>query len=142
MLPAALDPALRAHLQRLRAWDEEERRCGRPGVTLPFALVCKYPEVDKRWEWQYLFPAAGLCRDAYTGLPARHHRAPAALEEWGQGDPPLRHKSRHHTRALRRAGRDGASGRCAPAKPFCRQASYTTSAAALARSALAFGAAR
>ena len=85
MLPAALDIALRAHLQRLRAWYEEERRCGRPGVTLPCALARKYPEAGTRWGWQYLFPAAGLCRDPYSGLPARHHVHEKMIQRAVQG---------------------------------------------------------
>jgi integron integrase len=73
MLPAALDTAVRAHLERLHAWYEEERRRERPGVSLPFALARKYPQAGTRWGWQYLFPAATVCRDHFTTLPVRHH---------------------------------------------------------------------
>jgi integron integrase len=72
MLPAALETAVRAHLERLRAWYEEERRRARPGVTLPVALARKYPQAATRWGWQYLFPAATLCRDPYSGELVRH----------------------------------------------------------------------
>jgi len=64
MLPAALNNSFAAHLDRLRACEEERRRA-RPGVSLPFALARKYPEAGTRWGWQYLFPASGLCRDPY-----------------------------------------------------------------------------
>ena len=73
MLPAALETALGAHLTRLRAWFEEERRRGSPGVSLPLALARKYPRAALQWGWQFLFPAAGLCRDPYSGSPVRHH---------------------------------------------------------------------
>jgi integrase len=43
MLPAALAVPLRAHLSRLRARYEDERRRGQPGVSLPTALARKYP---------------------------------------------------------------------------------------------------
>jgi integron integrase len=85
MLPAALDTALRAHLQRLRGWYDEERRCARPGVTLPFALARKYPEAGTRWGWQYLFPASSLCHDPYTRLRARHHLNEKAIQRAVQG---------------------------------------------------------
>jgi len=85
MLPASLDTALRAHLQRLRTWYDEERRCSRPGVTLPFALSRKYPEAGTRWGWQYLFPAAGLCRDPYSGLSVRHHLHEKIIQRAVQG---------------------------------------------------------
>ena len=73
MFPAALETALRAHLARLRAWFEEERRRQRPGVSLPTAVARKFPAAATQWGWQYVFPAAGLCRDPYTRQWARHH---------------------------------------------------------------------
>jgi integron integrase len=73
MLPAALDTPIRAHLTRLRSWYEEERRRQRPGVSLPLALARKYPQAGTQWGWQYLFPAAELCRDPYCRSPVRHH---------------------------------------------------------------------
>jgi integron integrase len=85
MLPEALDTPLRAHLSRLRAWFEEERRRARPGVSLPFALARKYPDAGTRWGWQYLFPAASLCRDPYSGLPVRHHLHEKVIQRAVQG---------------------------------------------------------
>jgi integrase len=38
VLAAQLAPVLRGHLARLHAWFENERRVGRPGVSLPGAL--------------------------------------------------------------------------------------------------------
>lgn len=73
MLPAALDAAVRAHIARLRAWYDEERRRGRPGVSVPGAIARKYPHASTSWGWQYLFPASAVCRDAYSGQPLRHH---------------------------------------------------------------------
>jgi len=72
-LPAALEPVLRAHLSRLHVWYEAERRCGRPGVSLPQALAGKYPHAALQWGWQYVFPARTLCRDPYTRQLQRHH---------------------------------------------------------------------
>ncbi len=73
MLPAALATPLRAHLARLRAWFEEERRRDQPGVSLPYALARKYPQAGTQWGWQYVFPAPTLSRDPYLGVPVRHH---------------------------------------------------------------------
>jgi integron integrase len=85
MLPTALENSVRAHLERLRGWYEEERRRARPGVSLPFALARKYPDAGTRWGWQYLFPAAGLCRDPYTGFPVRHHLDEKIIQRAVQG---------------------------------------------------------
>jgi integron integrase len=73
MVPAALVTPLKAHLARLRAWFEEQRRREQPGVSLPYALARKYPQAGMQWGWQYLFPAPGLCRDPFRGVPVRHH---------------------------------------------------------------------
>ena len=73
VLPGTLDTPLKAHLEKLRGWFEQERRLRRPGVTLPMALARKYPNAATQWGWQYLFPAPGLCRDHYSGRPVRHH---------------------------------------------------------------------
>jgi integron integrase len=80
MLPGALDLAVRAHLARLRAWYQDERRRQQPGVSLPRSLGRKFPRAGAQWGWQYLFPAATLCRDPYTGLPVRHHLHEKAIQ--------------------------------------------------------------
>jgi integron integrase len=85
MLPGALEAQLRAHLARLRAWFDEERRCQRPGVSLPRALGQKFPQAGVRWGWQYLFPARGLCRDPYTGQLVRHHLHEKSIQRAVQG---------------------------------------------------------
>jgi integron integrase len=103
VLPAALDVAVRAHLARLHEWYEDERRRGAPGVSLPQALARKFPQAGTRWGWQYLFPAAALCRDPFTRLPARHHlhekniqRAVAgAVRKAGIEQPASCHTLRH-----------------------------------------------
>ncbi|TLZ29724.1 MAG: integron integrase [Gammaproteobacteria bacterium] len=80
MVPDALDVPLRAHLARLRAWFEDERRRGQPGVSLPTALARKYPQGGTQWGWQYLFPSATLCRDPYAGVAVRHHLHEKAVQ--------------------------------------------------------------
>ena len=103
MLPQALHLPLRAHLARLREWFEEERRRGAPGVTLPHALARKYPQAAVQWGWQYLFPAARLCRDPYSGKPLRPHlhekgvqrAVQAAVRRAGLSRPASCHTLRH-----------------------------------------------
>lgn len=73
VLPASLQLPLQAHLSRLRAWFEAQRRHGEPGVSLLMALSRKYPNAATQWGWQYLFPAGKLCRDPYSGRQVRHH---------------------------------------------------------------------
>jgi integron integrase len=103
MLPVALEARVRTHVGRLRCWYEDERRHQRPGVTLPGALARKFPDAAIRWGWQYLFPAATLCRDPYTGQLARHHlhekviqrAVQAAVRAAGLTQPASCHTLRH-----------------------------------------------
>ena len=41
---------------------------------MPAALARKFPRAPTEWAWQWVFPASSLCKDAYTGLPVRHHQ--------------------------------------------------------------------
>jgi len=50
-----------------------DRRQGRGGVLLPYALARKYPNARFEPAWQYVFPAARISRDPQSGLRARHH---------------------------------------------------------------------
>ncbi len=74
VLPGSIVAPLRAHLSKLRVRFDRQRRLGEPGVSLPAALVRKYPGAPTEWGWQYVFPSSSLCQDAYTGLPIRHHQ--------------------------------------------------------------------
>lgn len=80
VLPASLADPLRRHLARLFDRFERERKLRQPGVWLPGALGSKYPHAATRWGWQWVFPAASLCRDAYAGRPTRHHQHEKILQ--------------------------------------------------------------
>ena len=80
VLPSALVPHLRAHLERVRRLYEADRASGRPGVSLPFALSRKYPQAATSWGWQYVFPSRSFCRDPYSGKTVRHHLHPQNLQ--------------------------------------------------------------
>jgi integron integrase len=84
-LPSAVEDALRAHLAKLWTWFEEERRAGRPGVSLPFALARKYPSASTQWGWQYVFPSAALCRDRVLKVSVRHHMHEKSIQRTVQG---------------------------------------------------------
>ena len=74
VLPAALAVALREHLAKLFDRFKGQRKLREPGVSLPTAFARKNPHAATEWGWQWVFPANSLCRDAYTGRPARHHQ--------------------------------------------------------------------
>jgi integron integrase len=80
VLPASLAPHLETHLSRARALFESDRREGRPGVSVPYALRRKYPQAATSWGWQYVFPARSFCRDPYSHELVRHHLHPKTMQ--------------------------------------------------------------
>jgi integron integrase len=73
MLPAAVEPRLQAHLEQVRAQHTRDVAVGCGRVVLPYALDRKYPNAATDWNWQFVFPAARICRDPRWGLPSRYH---------------------------------------------------------------------
>jgi integron integrase len=73
VLPDSLVPLLREHLQRVKALHEQDLAQGFGSVYLPDALARKYPNADKEWVWQYVFPANSLSPDPRSGVTRRHH---------------------------------------------------------------------
>jgi integron integrase len=73
VFPEVLIAPMQEHLGALHRWWEQERSNDAPGVVMPFALSRKYPNSEKSWQWQFVFPAKELCDDVYTGRPVRFH---------------------------------------------------------------------
>ena len=81
MLPPSLVGPLRRQLERAKALHEMDVREGFGRVYLPYALARKYPNADREWCWQYLFPARQRSVDPRTGREQRHHIAETALQK-------------------------------------------------------------
>jgi integron integrase len=73
VLPAAVQPALRVHLERVRAQHQRDLAAGAGWVELPNALERKYPAAGREWSWQWLFPATRPYTEPATGERRRHH---------------------------------------------------------------------
>ena len=80
MLPVSLIEPLSLHLDRVKALHEMDIREGFGQVYLPFALARKYPNADRQWCWQYVFPARRRSLDPRTGVQRRHHLAETVLQ--------------------------------------------------------------
>jgi len=72
-LPDAARELLRAHLVHVRRLHEADCAAGFGRVVLPEAIPRKYPSAAGEWSWQFVFPAARLCRDPRFGPPTRFH---------------------------------------------------------------------
>jgi hypothetical protein len=60
MLPAVVKEPLAEHLKQVRRLHQQDLRQGRGRIYLPDALARKYPNADRDWSWQYVFPASKL----------------------------------------------------------------------------------
>jgi site-specific recombinase XerD len=73
MLSAAVAPKLQAHLQGVRELHDADLAAGFGRVVLPDALARKYPNADREFGWQWVFPASRICTDPRFGPPQRYH---------------------------------------------------------------------
>ena len=87
---------------------------GHGAVYLPYALERKYPNANRDWVWQYVFPATRLSRDPRTGIVRRYHTHEQVLQRAVHGavrkaniaKPATCHTLRHAFDALTRSGHD------------------------------------
>jgi site-specific recombinase XerD len=63
VLPEGVRSRLRTHLGHVREIHQRDLECGGGNVYLPFALHRKYPNAERSWMWQYVFPAAKVSVD-------------------------------------------------------------------------------
>jgi integrase len=73
MMPAVARRPLEEHLSIVRARHEADLAKGFGRVVLPFALERKFPNAASEWGWQFVFPAARICRNPKWGAPTRFH---------------------------------------------------------------------
>ncbi len=80
VLPERLVEPIRLQLEHVKAIFDADRAANRAGVTLPYALVRKYPAAPTSWIWQYLFPAERLVLDAETRAWLRPSESPRVIQ--------------------------------------------------------------
>ena len=103
MLPAALHEPLQQHLRAVRRQHEADLRAGLGRAPLPYALARKYPNADREWGWQWVFPASAHYADSRTEIQHRHHLDESVVQKavheavWrtGLAKPATPHAFRH-----------------------------------------------
>jgi integron integrase len=81
LLPEAVIPQLKEQLQRTRAIHRADLRQGLGAVHLPYALAHKYPNAEREWVWQYVFPSPTLSLDPRQAVTRRHHLSASAVQK-------------------------------------------------------------
>ena len=66
-IPACVAAPLRRQFDTARlVWETDQKMFPKVGVPLPHRLAYKYPKAATSWEWFWVFPAPGHCRDPLT----------------------------------------------------------------------------
>lgn len=81
LLPEAVVEPLQEHLAHVRQAHEQALREGYAGVELPYALARKYPNADREWGWQYVYPSARPSIDPRSAAHRRHRLDPSYLQK-------------------------------------------------------------
>jgi integron integrase len=81
ILPTKLIEPLHMQLKSAQKLHEQDLRHGLGKVEMPFALARKYPNAEREWAWQYVFPSKSLSRNPRTVTVGRHHVSPSSLQK-------------------------------------------------------------
>ena len=73
MLPSSIVDELRDYLVGVKQQYQRDLSRGFGFVHLPFALERKYPNANREWIWQYVFPASQIAKHPHNRLMCRHH---------------------------------------------------------------------
>lgn len=80
MLPLSLVTPLQTHLLKVQELHQADLQQGFGAVYLPYALERKYPNANKEWAWQYVFPAAARSADPRSAEVRRHHLSEQSVQ--------------------------------------------------------------
>jgi len=73
LLPESVKADLKEQLDQAKAIHEYDISQGYGKVYLPYALSRKYPNANREWGWQYVFPSKSLSKDPRSNATRRHH---------------------------------------------------------------------
>jgi integron integrase len=81
MLPTSLMADLKNHLERIKLLHQQDLSKGFGDVWMPYALARKYPNTNKDFAWQYIFPSIKISPTREDGKLRRHHTAESTIQE-------------------------------------------------------------
>ena len=79
-LPDSVRDRLKMVVERVRILHAQDLAEGYGAVWLPHALARKYPNAEREFAWQYVFPARSRTVDPRSGASRRHHVDEAVLQ--------------------------------------------------------------
>lgn len=81
VLPDRLCADLAEHLRFVRRQHQADLAKGLGRVPLPTALARKFPNADREWPWQWVFPATSHFVDRETGIQHRYYLHPSVVQK-------------------------------------------------------------
>ena len=72
-MPRAIARPLQGHLEQVKLIHQHDVADGYGRVELPHALARKYPNANREWVWQFVFPQEHRWNNAKSGDQGRHH---------------------------------------------------------------------
>ena len=86
LLPQSLVAGLQDHLLQVRIVHQTDLAAGWGRVQMPYALARKYPNAEREWAWQWVFPQQNRWHDRESGIQGRHHLDIPELHTCWNGD--------------------------------------------------------
>ena len=80
-IPLKLMDKLKEQISEVELQHQEDIDDGLGSVYLPEALARKYPNAEKEFRWQYVFPSIKVSKDPRTGIIRRHHLHQSVLQK-------------------------------------------------------------
>ena len=81
LLPQSMIQALEHHLIDVRQVHQRDLEAGWGRVLMPYALGRKYPNAEREWGWQWVFPQQHRWTDPSNGCQGRHHLDPSVVQK-------------------------------------------------------------
>ena len=81
LLPQSLVAGLQDHLLQVRIVHQTDLAAGWGRVQMPYALDRKYPNAEREWAWQWVFPQQNRWHDRESGIQGRHHLDPSMVQK-------------------------------------------------------------
>ena len=80
LFPQSVRAPMKAHLESVRRLYESDLLDANIATTLPDGIEREYPNANREWAWQYVFPASRLWTHKETGRRYRHHQHESVLQ--------------------------------------------------------------
>jgi site-specific recombinase XerD len=81
LLPQSLVAGMQEHVLKVRRLHQADLAAGWGRVLMPCALARKYPNAEREWAWQWVFPQQNRWHDRASATQGRHHLDPSVVQK-------------------------------------------------------------